>query len=185
MNSVPQDERTDAVAQARAGQILAEMLGTVCHPEYYQSGHDQTVSFHYILMLMIKGIVVHFDGFHVSVYFAIFPAQYLRTVRDINLNDLEGKPKEERIKLNHSRIYNLVNSIDRTEFIKEFIALIRFIAAGEANVGFLGKTREEIHRIATEESIVDAEQVKRPPQQDLNDNEEKMWRLSNENNYTP
>ena len=53
LNSVPQDERTDAVAQARAGQILPEMLGTVCHPEYYQSRLDQTVSFHYFLMLTV------------------------------------------------------------------------------------------------------------------------------------
>jgi hypothetical protein len=105
-------------------------------------------------------------------------------VRDINLNDLEGKPKEDRIKLNHSRIYNLVNNVDRTEFIKEFIALVRFVAAGEANVGFLGKTREEIHRVASDRNIVDDEPVERPPQQDLNDNEAKMWRLSNENNYT-
>ena len=43
LDSVTQDKRTDAVAQARAGQILAEMLGIECHPEYYQSGHDQTV----------------------------------------------------------------------------------------------------------------------------------------------
>ena len=126
---------------------------------------------------------MHFDGFYASVYFAVFPAQYLRTVRDINLNDLKEIPKNDRIKLNHTRIYNLVNNVDRTEFIKEFIALVRFIAAGEANMGFLGKIREEIHRVAIDKSIVDAERVKRPPQRDLNDNEEMMWRLSNENNY--
>jgi hypothetical protein len=102
-------------------------------------------------------------------------------VRDIDLNDLESKPEEDRIKLNHTRIYNLVNTVDRTDFIKEFIALVRFIASGEANVGFLGKTREEIHRVT---SFSGNEQVERPPQQDLNDNEEKLWRLSNENNYT-
>lgn len=185
LNSATEDQRTDAVAQLRAGQILAEMLGTVCHPEYYHSGHDQTVSFHYFSNhLTLQGIVVHFDGFHVSVYFAVFPAQYLRTVRDINLNDLEGIPTKDKIKLNHTRIYNLVNTVDRTEFIKEFVALVRYIAAGEANVGFLGKTREEIHRIAVDRSNVDDGQVERPPQQDLNDSEEKIWRISNENNYT-
>ena len=51
-------------------------------------------------------------------------------------------------------------------------------------MGFLGKTREEIHRVTSDRSIVDDEQVERPPQQDLNDNEEKIWRLSNESNYT-
>ena len=35
---------TKAVAQARAAQIVAAMLGVVCHPEYYKSGQDQTVA---------------------------------------------------------------------------------------------------------------------------------------------
>ena len=39
-------ELADAVAEARAGQILAEMLGMVCHPEYYKdSAQKQTVCF--------------------------------------------------------------------------------------------------------------------------------------------
>jgi hypothetical protein len=36
-------EATQAVAETRAAQILAEMLGMVCHPEYFKSGQDQTV----------------------------------------------------------------------------------------------------------------------------------------------
>lgn len=84
------------------------MLSTMCHPQYDQFGLDQIVSFHYFLVLTIQGIVVHFDGFYISVYFTIFPTQYLRTMRDINLNDFEEKSKEDRIKLKHSQIYNLV-----------------------------------------------------------------------------
>ena len=36
-------EPAKALAEARAGQILAEMLGMVCHPEYIHDGEDQTV----------------------------------------------------------------------------------------------------------------------------------------------
>ena len=36
-------EAEDAVAEARAAQILAEMLGMVSRPEYYQEGQEQTV----------------------------------------------------------------------------------------------------------------------------------------------
>ena len=39
-----------------------------------------------------------------------------------------------------------MNTNDRTEFIKEFVALVRFVAAGEANVGFLRKEGGPIHR---------------------------------------
>jgi hypothetical protein len=37
-------ELTEAVAETRAAQILAEMLGVVCHPEYFQCEQEQTVS---------------------------------------------------------------------------------------------------------------------------------------------
>ena len=43
-----------------------------------------------------------------------------------------------------------MNTASRTAFIKEFVALVRFISAGEANIGFLGKERKEIHRISGE-----------------------------------
>ena len=38
-------EPADAVAEARAGQILAEMLGMVCRPEYHEDiALEQTVN---------------------------------------------------------------------------------------------------------------------------------------------
>jgi hypothetical protein len=37
-------EPAEAVAQTRAAQILAEMLGIVCHPEYFQADRKQLVS---------------------------------------------------------------------------------------------------------------------------------------------
>jgi hypothetical protein len=36
-------EPTEAIAETRASQILAEMLGIIYHPEYYRSGQDQMV----------------------------------------------------------------------------------------------------------------------------------------------
>lgn len=38
-------EPTEAIAETRASQILAEMLGIVCHPEYYDSEQEQMASF--------------------------------------------------------------------------------------------------------------------------------------------
>ena len=87
---------------------------------------------------------MHFDGFQVSVYWATFPSEYLQTIRDVDINLL--KNRKEKIKLNHSRRYSLLDTRDRTDFIKEFVALLRFVAAGEANVGFLRKDGVEIHR---------------------------------------
>ena len=41
------NEPTESLAEARAAQILSEMLGMVCHPEYFQNPpRDQTVKPH-------------------------------------------------------------------------------------------------------------------------------------------
>ena len=88
--------------------------------------------------------MVHFDGFHVSVYFATFPSQYLDTLRNKGIDILRNW--DPKIKLNHTKRYNLFMTKDRTEFISEFVALLRFVAAGEANVGHLRKDSDVIHR---------------------------------------
>ena len=124
---------------------------------------------------------MHFDGFNVSVYFAAFPAEYLRCLRDVNIDALERR--EEKIKLHHTRLYNLFNTFDRTEFIKEFVALIRFVAAGEANIGFLGKNCHEIHPMDNR-SQIDGAEMFRLPQEELNENEEELWRRSDAAEYT-
>ena len=36
-------EKSDAKAHATAAQIWAEMLGLVCHPEYYQLGEQKVL----------------------------------------------------------------------------------------------------------------------------------------------
>jgi hypothetical protein len=125
---------------------------------------------------------VHFDGFYVSVYFAAFPAEYLRCLRDINIDELRNR--KDKIQLHHTRLYNLFNTSDRTEFIKEFVALVRFVAAGEANMGFLGKNCSEIHRMTDSNGRIEQDQVLQPPQEELNENEGEMWRRSDAREYT-
>ena len=129
---------------------------------------------------------MHFNGFYVSVYWATFPSEYLRTIRDVDINLLENR--KEKIKLNHSRRYSLLDTEDRTDFIKEFVALLRFVAAGEANVGFLRKDGVEIHRTADGDGAVEEdEQVLRPPQEEMEEIEESSWRArlqQNREEYT-
>ena len=63
---------------------------------------------------------MHFDGAQVSIYFATFPADYLRIIRNEGLDCLSDRA--DKIALNHTRLYNLFSTVDRTEFIKEFVA---------------------------------------------------------------
>ena len=120
---------------------------------------------------------MHFDGFYTSIYFARFPASYLRTLRDVNIDLLRSQSK---IKMHHTRRYNLLHTTDRTEFIKDFIALVRFIALGEANIGFLGRNSQDIHRGERDME----EQVVHCPQVDAEEKEEVLWRMSHADQYT-
>ena len=74
-----------------------------------------------------------------------------------------------------------MNTLNRTAFIKEFIALVRFIAAGEANIGFLGKERTEIHRGESKlpKDMEDEEGEVQPPQEAMDHAEEERWRQLN------
>ena len=80
-----------------------------------------------------------------------------------------------------------MNTVSRTEFIKEFVALVRFIAAGEANIGFLGKERMEIHR--AESASITPEDLQRnedeicPPQEEFEKAEEESWRKEHAAEY--
>ena len=126
--------------------------------------------------------MVHFDGFHVSIYFATFPSEYLETVRNIDVDIL--KCREEKVKLNHTRRYNLFNTRDRTDFIKEFVALLRFVAAGEANIGHLRKDSGVIHRSMNDLNDVGLESVLQPPQEAMDEGEQTKWRELNAWQYT-
>jgi hypothetical protein len=116
--------------------------------------------------------VIHFDGFYVSIYFATFPSEYLMTLRNVDISVL--KDREEKIKLNHTKRYNLLLAGDRTDFIREFVALLRFIAAGEANIGHLQKDSSVIHRTLHED--VGRRAVLHPPQEAMDESEEGHWR---------
>jgi hypothetical protein len=84
------------------------------------------------------------SGFDVSFYWIIFPTAYLRAVRTTNLSDLKDVGN---ITLRHSKPLSLINPNDRDRFIGEFIAIIRCIADGHGNVGYLRRDPSSaIHR---------------------------------------
>lgn len=121
---------------------------------------------------------MHFDGAQVSIYFATFSADYLRIIRNENVDHISVR--DDKIRLNHTRLYNLFSAADRTEFISEFVALLRFVAAGEAKVGYLRKDCSAIHRMGGE---IQSEPILRPPQEEMDEFEEDIWRFNHAENY--
>lgn len=125
---------------------------------------------------------MHFDGFKTAIYFATFPSNYLNCIRNENIALLRNwSPK---IKLHHTKLYNLFHTAERTEFIREIVALFRFVAAGEANIGHLRKEGTEIHRYTDESGNPDDEPVLCPPQQAMDEQEGASWRDDPTEEYT-
>ena len=127
---------------------------------------------------------MHFNGHHVAIYWATFPSEYLRTIRSVDIDSL--KKLNIRIELCHTQFYDLFDPNERTEIIRQVTALVRFIAAGEANVGFFRKGDGPIHRpVEAGRKILDEIIVLRPPQEDMDTDEERIWRAMKAKDYAP
>jgi hypothetical protein len=126
-----------------------------------------------ILIVSSQGIVVHFHGGSAAIYFATFPWLYLDRLRNRNVDSLKEHGK---ISLHHSRLYNLLNTDSRTEFIQHMVALIRMVAAGEVNVGHLRKDVGKVHREDDPSGNANDELVIHPPQEEMDAKEELRWR---------
>ena len=163
--------KADAQAQSIAAQIWAEMLGMVCHPEYYKLGEQKVkkkIPIH--VSVNFQAFVVHFSGFYASIYHAIFPSEYLSTLQNEGISKLKTKFKK-RIPLYHTAPCNLINPDARLQFLRDFIAVVRCLADGNAPIGYLRRDGGKIHRRTEDED----KEVLRPPQEALDSREEAIW----------
>jgi hypothetical protein len=79
-----------------------------------------------------------------AIYWAEFPQSYLKTIRTQSLSNLDSFPEMD---LRHTRPKSLLDHEQRSAFLLELIALIRFIVDGKANIGLLRRYPEtSIHR---------------------------------------
>ena len=123
--------------------------------------------------------VVHFSGFHASIYYATFPSEYLSTIQHEGINALKAKYKEP-LPLHHTAPCNLIDPDGRLKFLKDFIAVVRCLADGNAPIGYLRRDGGKIHRRPDED---EEEEVLRPPQEVLDAREETEWREESAKNY--
>ena len=130
--------------------MFAEMLGIVCHSEYYSQCDQNVLSF--LSLSLISLCFSNPRSRLLSSTLWDFALQYtgpisllinLRTIHTIGIDKFSATT---RIELQHTPSYDLLDPISRTTFLKDFIALIRFLAAGYGNVGHLRLPGTKIHR---------------------------------------
>ena len=131
--------------------------------------------------LCMQAFVVHFSGFHASIYYAHFPSLYLFTIRREGISILPSKFPIQ-IKLHHTTPANLLDADSRLTFMKDFIAVVRCLADGEAPIGYLRRDAGKIHRSLSGE---DDENVLRPPQECLDEREASQWSKEKADYYAP
>lgn len=131
-------------------------------------------------MTNIKAFVVHFSGFHASIYYATFTSVYLSTIQHEGINALKSKFKDP-IPLHHTQPCNLIDADARLQFLKDLIAVVRCLADGNAPIGYLRRDGGKIHRNIGNEA--EDEEVLRPPQEVLDAREEAEWKEKYSKNY--
>jgi hypothetical protein len=89
-----------------------------------------------------------------------------------------------KIELHHTQLFSLFDEKERTDFIRQIVALIRFVAAGEANIGHLRKNGTQIHRSLDASGHLVDEPVLHPPQRVMDEREQAEWRESMSDLYT-
>ena len=125
-------------------------------------------SFSFCAQLIKQAFIVHLAGLDVSIYWAEFPHEYLHTIRHRNIAKLD---KNQTIKLHHTRPRSLINPDSRDHFLREFISLIRCLAEGHANVGYLRQDLDDnpIHK--QEEDMEEKRKKKREMREEKEEEE--------------
>lgn len=82
--------------------------------------------------------------------------------------------------LHHTAPCNLIDPDARLHFLKDFIAIVRCLADGDAPIGYLRRDGGKIHRRGDE----DGDEILRPPQEVLDMREETEWRAEYAKDYT-
>jgi hypothetical protein len=86
---------------------------------------------------------MHMWGLTACFFWATFPPEYLRTLREENIEELQKHPL---VTLYHSEPRHLLISSERDEFINEFMCVVRCITSGFGNIGFLRRNpKSPIH----------------------------------------
>lgn len=116
-----------------------------------------------------------------SIYHATFPSEYLSTIQNEGVNALKSKFKDP-LRLHHTAPRNLLDADARLQFLKDFIAIVRCLADGNAPIGYLRRDDPggKIHRMVGD-SVDD--EVVRPPQQALEPWKEADWRVEYSKDY--
>jgi hypothetical protein len=80
----------------------------------------------------------------VSFYWAEFPVEYLDIVQNHSLADVKTLPK---ITLHHTQPQSLIDPEERDRFLRDYVSIVRCVAGGHGNFGFLRRDMDtRIHR---------------------------------------
>ena len=122
----------DSDDSIHSGQIFAEMLGAVCHPEFF----DHT---------SLEAYVIYIQHTSFQLYHCKFTQSYLHEL----YNDGKLDPLSEGVVLNRTKAYDFCKVNERGEWFDMFVALIRYLLSGESTVGFLNNRhpRNFIHKV--------------------------------------
>jgi hypothetical protein len=122
-----------------AGQIFCEMLGHVCHPEFYD-----TIEQHEYLEVIItidvsdcKAFVIHVRHTTASIFYCNFPVSYLRNIAKHGAGYRTKVPSPQGVHLQHSQPYYLRDPDSRAGFFRIIARVLWYLSSGKSHVPYL------------------------------------------------
>lgn len=108
------------------------MLGSVCHPEFFDQTH-------------VEAFVIYIHHTTFQLYHCQFPREYLHDLYH------HGEPtaSDKGVVLNKSQRYDFGKVDERGGWFDVFVALVQYLLSGESKVGYLNNEhpRNLIHKV--------------------------------------
>jgi hypothetical protein len=126
----------DSPSAVFAGQILAEMFGAVCYPEFFNYlDQEVTLPPPRPLCPLIQAFVILISHGSFQLYHANFPKSYLQTVHDKGDIPLDSSS----VTLRTTKPYDFHDPEQRTEWVSTYIALVEYLRSGTSKIGYLNR----------------------------------------------
>jgi hypothetical protein len=119
--------------------------------------------------------MIHFNGFEASIFWCVLDPTYLAWIHEGG--DFPG----ESAIMKQTKPRSLLHPKSRTEFIEEFLWIVKYISEGRGGVGYLRQGSTKIHR---EIDVESRDILYRPQFGPQSEETLLLWRNNDSNTYS-
>jgi len=124
-----------------AGQIFCEMLGQICHPEFYNNTESEYQ----------EAFIIHGSHSSIRIYYCKFPNSYLSEIAAHGMhNYLSHRTQVHTVTLQRTKKFHMLHTPERVELFRALAKLFYYLVSGRSHCGYLfNYNGNPIHKIVS------------------------------------